>query len=362
MTISQISIIILSFVISILLSKKGKEKSDYILLIWFVMISVHLLVFLQLDGVIAYSQGLYTVNEAAAFTHGPLLYWYTISLCRPSRKLKPLQFGLHFLPSIIVLLIYALLNNISPYWGIIFTLLKIVSLLTYTFFSFQLIRTYKVNLKQILSNIEKTNLNWLYFLCIGIIALVVISSGILIVENVIGTSLLNGYNTSNIILCLFVVLLGFWGIQQAPVFINIDEVQTKESSIKPNVNDKLGEVSSEKHKHLYQKILHHFDNEKPYLNPNLNLQELAYQLDIPSYLISQIINTEAGEKFFDFVNGKRIRHFKQLIFEGRHHETTILALAYSSGFNSKSAFNRAFKKSVGITPSEFIKNESSDNS
>ena len=68
-----------------------------------------------------------------------------------------------------------------------------------------------------------------------------------------------------------------------------------------------------------------------------------------AYLENNIINENLYKNFFDFINTYRIEEMKkQLQGESKY---TILGIAYESGFNSKSSFNRIFKKYTGQTPS-----------
>ena len=60
--------------------------------------------------------------------------------------------------------------------------------------------------------------------------------------------------------------------------------------------------------------------------------------------------------FNDFINHYRIEAVKVKLREGEHQQTTLLGIAFDSGFNSKATFNRAFKKSTGTTPKNFIEN------
>ena len=94
--------------------------------------------------------------------------------------------------------------------------------------------------------------------------------------------------------------------------------------------------------------------EKPYLNSQLSISMLAEQIKIPSNHLSQIINEQEGKNFFEFVNNYRIEEVKQRIIENQDKKFTLLAIAYDSGFNSKSSFNRIFKKQEGLTPNQYI--------
>ena len=96
------------------------------------------------------------------------------------------------------------------------------------------------------------------------------------------------------------------------------------------------------------------ETEKPYLNADIRIGELADALQMPKHQLSRIINQGFGQNFFDFVNGYRIRAFIDARNGPRLRHLNTLELAYMSGFNSKSAFNRAFRKETGRNPREYF--------
>ena len=92
----------------------------------------------------------------------------------------------------------------------------------------------------------------------------------------------------------------------------------------------------------------------------LSLQTLSTQLNEPGHYISQVLSLELNTNFYDIVNRRRIERAKQLLVEKP--ETSILDVAYSVGFNSKSTFNSAFKRMTELTPSGYrAKYESMNN-
>ena len=97
--------------------------------------------------------------------------------------------------------------------------------------------------------------------------------------------------------------------------------------------------------------------EEPYLDPNLTLRTLAEMMKIPSNHLSQLLNEGYGKNFADFVNTFRLETFKAKVADASQRHLTILALAYDSGFNSKTVFNTYFKKETGMTPKQFLKGE-----
>jgi len=113
---------------------------------------------------------------------------------------------------------------------------------------------------------------------------------------------------------------------------------------------------SETEKEQYtKKIQEYVATHKPYLKPTLSLSDLADQLALPTYVISQILNMELNQNFYNFINRFRIEESKQLLSTAKENEKSILEVLYQCGFNSKSVFNSAFKRHTGMTPREFKK-------
>jgi YesN/AraC family two-component response regulator len=83
---------------------------------------------------------------------------------------------------------------------------------------------------------------------------------------------------------------------------------------------------------------------------------LADELQIHPNYLSQSINEQEGKNFYDFINYLRVEEFKRISTLPENKKYTIQTLASDAGFNSKSSFNRYFKKVTGLSPSEFIIN------
>ena len=93
--------------------------------------------------------------------------------------------------------------------------------------------------------------------------------------------------------------------------------------------------------------------EKPYLNPQLTLNDLSKNLGVNSAVLSYAINNGFEKNFNDFVNEFRIGEVKAKLRTGEAENLTLLGVAFECGFNSKATFNRAFKKFTGVSPKEY---------
>lgn len=127
-------------------------------------------------------------------------------------------------------------------------------------------------------------------------------------------------------------------------------------SSKKYQSSSLGAAESEA---LYERIKSLFEEDKIYLEAQLQVQDLADRLEVSNYKISQTLNEVAGAPFYDIVNGYRVAHFQRLLHDPAQSQFTILALGLESGFNSKASMNRIFKQHTGQSPSEFKKAQTS---
>jgi AraC-like DNA-binding protein len=99
-------------------------------------------------------------------------------------------------------------------------------------------------------------------------------------------------------------------------------------------------------------------DEKLYENPELSVADIAQPLGIAPKKVSQIINQGFAVNFNDYINQHRVKAVIAKLQEGEHSIQTLLAIAYDCGFNSKSTFNRAFKRHTGLSPNAYIQKNS----
>jgi AraC-like DNA-binding protein len=98
------------------------------------------------------------------------------------------------------------------------------------------------------------------------------------------------------------------------------------------------------------------DIQQPYLDNELTLIRLAQQMQLSPQLLSRIVNEGYKQNFNDYINGLRVTAVVARFQQEDHLKYSLMGLAYDCGFNSKTTFNRAFKKATGQTPSEYLEN------
>lgn len=108
-------------------------------------------------------------------------------------------------------------------------------------------------------------------------------------------------------------------------------------------------------------ILEYFEQHRPYLLPNISINEVSLALGIPLKLLSFIINQNFKLNFNDFVNNYRINSVVQRMRNGDLERFTLRSLSQDAGFSNKTTFLKAFKKVNNTTPSQYIVNIESEN-
>jgi AraC-like DNA-binding protein len=379
------------FLALLLLSKKNKTPADKILFAWLLVIGAHLALFTLRN--VAQSLGysyLLGIEIPFPLVHGPFLYLYTATMTNqlPADK----KWGLlHFVVPILSVLLFSgffslpagqkvevYKNKGAGYESFItINLIAIyISGIVYVCWCSLLLWKHRKNIEAEFSDTEKINLNWLRYLVygIGVIWILVLASD----DNWIFGSVV-----------IFILLLGFFGIKQTGIFIPLNKLSKAQEPVAPLINqikeeNKIHpeteavnetinvseeEEITEKAKKKYSKSgLSDTDAEKihaeltklvnidkVYTEPEITLSGLASKLNTHPNHLSQVINEREGKNFYDFINTLRIEEFKRLAAMPENKNYTILSLAYECGFNSKSSFNRYFKKVTGTPPSEHIK-------
>ncbi len=369
-------IIITFFLSSLLITKRGKTKADYILTIWLFVLGIHLSLFYIVQTQ-QYQDWPYLlgIEIPLPLVHGPLLFLYTAALTNqfPARHC----WIVHFVPVMIVYLllaeffsrppaekIWVYQNNGKGYEepALYIFVTIILSGISYIGLSLYYLKKHRSNILNLFSDTEKINLNWLYYLIIGIsiIWLIVIWGD----DRLIYTFVV-----------FFILFIGYFGIKQVGI-LNSDmlvklgampyqEELTQEaavSNLPPHVPkyQKSGVTKATIEK-IHADMLKLMQTESLFRDPELTLGKLSDRLAVHPNTLSQAINSIEGKTFYDYINALRIEAFLKALNNPERQKYTLLSLAFECGFNSKASFNRNFKKHTGFSPTEHMKNTAPPN-
>lgn len=158
---------------------------------------------------------------------------------------------------------------------------------------------------------------------------------------------------------LTIFLLGYFALREPDIFRLPAQPTTPDTSSTLLPREEKPPETALDHR-LKVKLEQLMEEETPYVNPKLTLSDLATMAGTNTHDLSRVINQGMGKNFNDFVNSYRVQDFKEKISDPAFANHTFLAVAFMVGFNSKTAFNRSFKKLTGQTPGEFCKTASAD--
>lgn len=242
--------------------------------------------------------------------------------------------------------------------------IRLIQLVAYYFLAMNALTAYQQSIKQLFSETSKINLGWirwhvkayliLVLLMVGLYFVILQKPGHLGIILLINTSLATPY----IYAITFKgvtqsTLWQFQGIKKEAAEEELHQAEVVSRVINPPKNQKHPGLDSDRTRALVERTISLMEEQQIFLKPELTLQNLADELDVPAYQVSQAINEGLGKTFYDLVNGYRIEEAKRLLLDPKMKNTKIIAVGLDSGFNSKTTFNTVFKKYTGFTPSDF---------
>ncbi len=356
------------FFIILLLTKKGSTLSDRLLILWFSLILINIIGFYVLQKKIDSVQFLLELSNASPFLHGPVLWFYTLSLTKFPFRFRwiDLLHGIPFVVSFFILMIPLASGKALPETTELkLMVLKFISTFVYVLLTALQLRKHLTKIPEVFSYKEKVELNWLRFLTYGFLSIWLIGFISMLLHHVAAIPIEQfGGIYVNAALCMFVLILGIFGFKQTTIFVPAQFIKTDNpfhpSSEKKTILDISEPAKYQKSgldkataRQYFEKLIELMQTKQLYLDKELTLYKLADLLRISPNNLSQAINTFAEKNFFDFINEYRVKEVQQKIQEGLHSSHTLLGIALDCGFNSKASFNRAFKKFTEMTPSQF---------
>lgn len=243
---------------------------------------------------------------------------------------------------------------------------RITQMIIYFFLAGSALTSYQRSIHHLFSETSRINLVWVRWLINGYLILLIFMAGLylLILRNPEHFGLIILINTALVTPYMYGV--AFKGITQPTLWqirsgLDKEHVQeemqeAEEIELLIHQKDPKGQkvtLNEEKQRDIIAKTIALMEREKLYLQSELTLQDLADNLKIPSYQVTQAINEGLEKNFYDLINGYRVEEAKRLLQDPGSRNSKILTVGLDAGFNSKTTFNTVFKKFTGFTPSDF---------
>jgi AraC-like DNA-binding protein len=323
------------------------------------------------------------ISWLAPSLFGPLVYLFTVKLCsaRPGLYKRDL---LHFIPFLVYLVVLlpwfltpaaekrAYLNDFEAARKDDFGLLNqlsILIILVYLIFTLVYLKKFRRTVENTYSEVSQKRVEWMSTFAYGVLGVLFISA-VGFYGHKWQVPVLDAiYHYNYALVVLLVYWIAYKALLQPVIFerpplsagtfrhseVNPEpapEIPEEVSEIKKYTRSGLEEAHAE---HIYESLVDFMKTKKPYLDPEINIYQLAGMLNFKKHHLSQVINEKAEMNFFDFINTFRVEETKRNLTDPSMKNMTLLGVALESGFNSKATFNAAFKKFTGLTPSEFQK-------
>lgn len=353
------------------LHKRGNQAANRILAILIFVFSLRLLEVVAIwTKYLQVVPHLFATTAAFKYLYGPLLYFYAKALIG-DLSLKKNQV-LHFMPfavhayihlplymaphefKIDLLTNYILIDSpsVALSWDryFIFAILQIPHLLFYTYLTWKMLGRKHQPENGASLTLEKIKLRWLQRLLTGFGCLWG-AWFLYTIAIIFGTDYyieLDYFVTGSASLVIY--LIGYTTFHQP-------EIISDGLVVKHAPKYERSTLDSEQAKSYAKMLLAIMEVEKPFTKSDLKLQDLAQRLSISPHHLSQILNEKLQQNFNDFINRYRIEEAKRRLADPHESNTTILEIAYDVGFNNKASFNSAFKKYLGLTPTQFKRSQ-----
>ena len=377
-TILFIGIFQALFLFLLVINKKRKSQSDWILLFMLIYMALNQAFFLaNFNEEVKIPLPLMILGGGFPLLYGPILYWYVLSLIRE----KPVQARTFVIHSIIYLLFVVLFSiyhyliegyEVSVYDGYLHIhgnyplLIRLYSVYfaisggVYPLICLILLQLHKQKIHRQFSYEEEINLDWLKLLIVGTFAsfLAGFFTILFIVDWQWNENPRYAFYIISIINTVFIFFMGYFDLKQTTIF-DASEVRTRILDTRSKVNEEIESrysksgLDTDKSKELFEKLNNAMKQDKFYLDGKLTLASLASKMNVSTNHVSQAINENSDMNFFDYVNSYRVKEVKELIMNINFSHYTLLGIGIECGFNSKSSFNQIFKEHTGMTPSQY---------
>jgi len=299
---------------------------------------------------------IYIIDDGFFFLYGPLIFFYVQNVVYRDFKFRLLH-SIHLFPALLFYIYFFISLNINNAnladkgTGSEFSLGSalvvgsvFIYLLCYLWFARKVILFYRSEIKMNFSRVEGINLNWLMFILRSFVIITLIA----MIHNI--QPILKN-NTLNVITLIALVVFIFYFINKVlikalnyPEILSGIELSAKGKYLGSNLSsDEIGLINL--------KLIPAIENEKLFMNPDLTIKDVADHIGSNTKNVSQVINQLHHKNFFDFINSYRCAEVKHILEADE--KSTIMEAMFQAGFNSKSSFNKEFKKLTGQTPTEF---------
>ncbi|MEM1078887.1 MAG: helix-turn-helix transcriptional regulator [Pseudomonadota bacterium] len=217
------------------------------------------------------------------------------------------------------------------------------------------LRRYRSRLKDLFASTENRELAWAWWLTSAVVVFwsfnIIAIAVSLLAPDWPGATLFDSLLAAIVVNYVLLWSIAVWGTRQNPgILPPPDRLPSAPHPSQPVRKYGKSGLSDGRLDRIARKIEALMRDQHLYLEPDLSLWDLADRVGVTTHYASQALNETIGDSFFDYVNRWRIRAAAEQL---KSSDASILTIAYDVGFNSRSSFYTAFKRELGVTPSQY---------
>jgi AraC-like DNA-binding protein len=363
LSLSIAFIIAITFGTLLLFSRHSNKKADRYLAALLFIVALWNASLLVLDlNIFRYAIGIIWVPFNYTLALGPCFYFY-IRYVTNFELNKKLKIWPHFIPLILQIALFlievfqAIPQRIIYFdtktymiFDPIISFLAIISLMVYGYLARKRIQKYHEWVKNNYSHYHRYNLNWLLRLSTVFLIVFTLWLGYFVIDYFLYNYRMNIFEfyPFHLILAIISIWLSVEAFLKPDIIYTDKKIKLKNDALLDLPDEELQKKAAWLNEQIEKNLL--------YLDPELSLKSLSKTLEIHPNLVSRIINEGLKKTFSDCINSYRVKAVIKKLEENYNKKTTFLAIAFDCGFNSKTTFNRVFKKQVGLTPLQYQNN------
>ncbi len=392
-----------------LVTKRRNRTANRLLATAMLAFSIHLATTVyHAAGYVQVFPHLFGMAYPLPFLYGPLVYLYAVTAADRSRRFTRRD-ALHFVPFLATVIVGLPIYLMSGADKIAFFQqlqigqrplalqiadpLKLVSGVGYAVITIIFLRRHRRQVEQSYSSTERVNLRWLLWLGGGAASIWMLALAFQLLDSAGVLRVERADDFVALAIAVLVYLIGYLGLRQPEIFryetaeypvpakarqaelkaepeqqpgqqpgqvqepapepvpVPEQEPEQEPEAVSPRYERSgLTDRQAERLKNALAAVM---EKDRPWQDSELTLADLAGRLSTTPHKLSEVLNTQVGQTFYDFVNGYRVREVQRRIAARGARQLSMLALALDAGFASKSTFNLVFKKFTGQTPSAF---------
>lgn len=281
------------------------------------------------------------ITPALSLLYGPLLFLLIRGLIMNDRHLRRGDL-IHFIPFTLALFL--------THWLALIRVATVASLVFYSIICLRMIWVYHHATRTQRSDATALRMNWVIAVFTGF--------GVLTVLDVIRVLTIqyqsielqrSSYAVSLSVIAALFGVLAYFAINRPRYFEGLTQEELRLTHSGVAAEDEATREDRESFAAIEQMI----NTRRLHRQPHLTLLDVSLPTPYSEREVSRLINLVGRKNFCDYINSLRVADAAQRLAADEASERSILDHAFESGFTSKSTFNAAFKKQMGMTPSEY---------